>query len=80
MMLQFVCKGYIIPITLTARSMHLLELKGWCFIKIKNNTAPNLNAHATNIKTCVNLCKYYLNMHAPTIQTPKALYKKLKRL
>lgn len=79
-MLQFIRHGYIAQIYLTWRVIKLLHSYGWRFIKINSyNTPKDLMKRARNAFSCVKLCKISLNMQAPLIQTPHALYKKLKR-
>ena len=55
--------------------LKLLLNAGWDFITLKADR-PNKMKKA---KTCVNFTKKFIGMKAPFIQTPYALYKKLKR-
>ncbi len=79
-MLQFVRHGHIARISLSARQISLLQRYGWTFIQVKHCSFCKLPPHIQNIYSCVSLCKYLLNIRNPFIQTPRALYKKLKRL
>lgn len=74
-LIQFVKYKHIRYITLTNRDLLLLHNAGWDFIQIQNK--PNNDFHSA--KTCVSMTKRIIGLHAPFIQTPYALYKKLKR-
>ena len=78
-MLQFIRRGHIAQIYLTWRAIKLLHSYGWHFIKVYSRPPQDLMKRARKVFSCVKLCKLSLNMYAPLIQTPRALYKKLKR-
>lgn len=75
-MLQFVKYKHIVKIPLTINSIKLLKKAGWDFIQLNKH-----NVHTYNMpKTCVDLTKQVLGIKkAPFIQTPNALYAKIKR-
>lgn len=78
-MYQFVRKGHIVPIALSKNAIATLSRYGWQFINTEHNDDCNILRHAPYAKSCVDLCKRSLEMHAPFILTPRALYNKLKR-
>lgn len=77
LMYQFVKYNDIKTIPITAQGLELLKRAGWHFIKI--NTKPVKPFKAYNAVTCVCFTKKFIRIHAPFIQTPDALYRKLKR-
>lgn len=78
-MLQFVRHGYIAQIHLTLHGIKILRKHGWIFIKKRNNPSYDLMLRAAKSYSCVQLCKIALNIRAPFVQTPRGLYKILKR-
>ena len=78
-MFQFVRRGNTAQSALNKRQMSLLKAYGWIFIDVGDSYRVNISEHIYNAKSCVDLCKRSIGMHAPFIQTPRALYKKIKR-
>ena len=78
-MLQFVRRGNISIISLTSQALNILRQYGWEFINIKSDPPDDLMQRAQHVNSCVELCKCSLNMYNSLIQTPRALYKNLKR-
>lgn len=74
---QFVKINYFEKIILNKSALNKLEKNGWLFVKIKQMPVKNVN----NIKaiSCVSFTKKFIRMKNIFIQTPDALYKKLKR-
>ena len=77
-MYQFVKPNHIEKISVRMRDIGILRQYGWKFIYINQMPAYDLNAH--NAYTCVQLTKYIIRMADWRIQTPGALYKKIKDL
>lgn len=77
LMYQFIKHNDIKAIPITSYGLKLLKGAGWKFIKI--NTQPVKSFKAYNAFTCVCFTKKFIGIHAPFIQTPDALYRKLKR-
>ena len=77
-MYQFVSRTQIAKIPLQMRDIKILGMYGWDFITlhIRPQNAPK-NTHA---RTCVQMTKHIIGLRAPFIQTPYALYKKIRRL
>ena len=77
-MYQFVRPGYVEKIKLSARDLKILKAHGWQFIYINGIDVP----YDFNMRTaysCVDLAKRAINMHNIFVQTPLALYKRLKQ-
>lgn len=74
-MYQFVRRNHIVQIPLKQRDIKLLGANGWRFIYIPRDITSQFDARAA--KTCVDLSKRAIGMHAPMIQTPGALYRRL---
>lgn len=74
-LIQFIKYKNIKYIKLNKRDLTLLHNAGWDFIKINCN--PNYDFK--NTRTCVSLVKKIIGLRIFFIQTPYALYKKLKR-
>ena len=77
-MYQFVRRGTIAQISLNSRAIKLLCAQGWRFVTVKCALPCDFMRCARRAQTCVALCKYAINIYAPFIQTPRALYKSLK--
>jgi len=74
-MYQFTAHKNISEIFIRTRDIKILSAYGWRFIYIPHNINPHFNPRAS--WTCVGMSKKAIGMHAPLIQTPYALYKKL---
>lgn len=77
LMYQFVKHNDIKAIPITSYGLKLLKGAGWKFIK--TNLKPAKYPKSYNAVTCVCFTKKFIGIHAPFIQTPDALYRKLKR-
>ncbi len=78
-MFQFVRRHQVAQIYLTEHAIKLLQSKGWRVIKTNKKISNDFMIKLRTAYSCVDLCKKALNIHNPFIQTPRELYKKLKR-
>lgn len=77
LMYQFIKHNDIKTIPMTAQGLGLLKRAGWQFVKINKKPLKNLKRYKAI--TCVCFTKKFIGMHELFIQTPDALYRKLKR-
>lgn len=76
-MYQFIKYGHVEIINLRSRDLKILQSHGWKFIYLTDASQPDdFNLH--NAITCVHMAKKIIKMQNIFIQTPLALYKKLK--
>ena len=73
---QFVHPGKIVQIPIRARDLGLLAAYEWKFIRMPHIT-PNAIGKK-RIYTCVQLAKHMIGVRDIRIQTPSALYRKLR--
>ena len=73
---QFVRPWKIVQIPIRARDLGLLAAYGWTFIRIPH-IVPN-SIEKKHIYTCVQLAKHMIGVRDIRIQTPSALYRKLR--
>ncbi|MBQ2017775.1 MAG: hypothetical protein II208_04615 [Alphaproteobacteria bacterium] len=78
-MYQFVRRRQIVLIQLKARDIKILIQHGWDFILTEQYVITKDCAHM-HVFTCVQLAKEAIGMRNIWIQTPYALYRKLKSL
>lgn len=76
-MYQFVHRNRIVKIKLRWRDIKILTQHGWVFVCLPGVAGQNLDKYRA--WTCVQLAKYAVGMHALCVQTPDALYKKIRR-
>ncbi|MBP5485221.1 MAG: hypothetical protein J6Y07_00735 [Alphaproteobacteria bacterium] len=69
---QFVSHGHIEKIHLRAKDMKVLQQYGWCFVYVPCELSRNFPRKNW---TCVNMAKNAIQLRAPFIQTPDALYR-----
>ena len=74
-MYQFVSVHNIKQIKLRPRDIHMLGAHGWRFVYLPCGVQYSFNPYAA--WTCVDMAKRAIGIHAPFIQTPYALYKKI---
>lgn len=74
-MYQFTTHKNIAQIYIRTRDIQILGAHGWQFIYMPIDIAPNFNPN--NAWTCVDMAKRAIGMHAPLIQTPDALFRKI---
>lgn len=74
-MYQFVRHGHITQIYLNRRAIKLLRANGWRFIVLDIPTPCNILQRTKHARSCVDVCKRAIQIHAPFIQTPRALYR-----
>ncbi len=76
-MYQFVRPGYVTQIKLNAKDLNILKSHGWRFVYVDGvSLAWDFDAESTY--TCVHLAKSAIHIKDMFVQTPLALYKKLK--
>lgn len=75
-MYQFVHRGQITKIPLRMRDLKILGRHGWEFVYITNNVPDDLEK--VSVFTCVQLAKHAIGIRSVFIQTPDALYKKIR--
>ena len=75
-MYQFVHRNRIAKIKLRWRDIKILTQHGWVFVCLPGVMGQNLDKY--RVWTCVQLAKHAVGMHAFCVQTPDALYKKIK--
>ncbi len=72
---QFLRRKQIARLSLKCRDINVLRGHGWRFLYIPGDiTVPK---DAMRAMTCVNFTKRVIGMHAPLVQTPDALYRRL---
>ena len=71
---QFVSRGHIDIIKIKSRDITMLGAHGWRFVYVPCNLPARFPIKTW---TCVNLAKYAIHLHAPTVQTPDRLYQKI---
>lgn len=77
-MYQFVRHGHIAQIYLNTRAIKLLGIHGWRFISIPGMPPYDFMRRARICcRSCVELCKLAIDMHAPCVITPLCMYKRL---
>lgn len=74
---QFVRPGDVAKIKIQIRDLTILKSHGWDFVYIDGATLPR-DYNAQYARTCVDLTKRILCIKNIFIQTPLALYKKIK--
>lgn len=74
-MYQFVARGNVARIALRPRDIKILGANGWRFIYIPRDATTHFNPDRA--KTCVDLSKRAIGMHAPYVMTPDALFRRL---
>ena len=74
-MYQFTSHKNVNEICIRMRDIRILGAHGWRFIYIPRNISPHFNPR--DAWTCIGMAKNAIGMHAPFIQTPDALYRKL---
>ena len=74
-MYQFTSHGHVADIFIRIHDIKILGAYGWRFFYMPRNINANFNPYTA--WTCVGMAKRAIGMHAPLIQTPDALYKKL---
>ena len=78
-MYQFVRRRQIVLIPLKARDIKILMQHGWDFVLTEQHVMTKDFAN-THVFTCVQLAKKAVGMRNIWIQTPAALYRRLKNL
>ena len=75
---QFVRRGNIVKIPLQMRDIKILRVHGWRFFYLPCALPHDFD----NVRafTCVQMAKVAIRLRAICVQTPDALYKKLKAL
>lgn len=73
---QFVHRGSVVKIKMRVRDMAILRAHGWRFIFMPIDIHGAFDA--MRARTCVDLAKRAIGMHAWHIQTPYGLYKKIR--
>lgn len=76
-MYQFQKQHHIHKIQIQSRDIKILATHGWFFIYLPG-TLPH-DIENSGACTCVQFAKHAIDLHAPLIQTPYALYKKIRR-
>ena len=76
-MYQFVKSGHVEKIQIHARDLKILQTHGWDFVYLDGCCLPH-DFDAKAALTCVQMTKQIIKMRNIFIQTPFALYKKLK--
>ena len=76
-MYQFVRPGDIAKIKIQLRDLTILKSHGWDFVYIDGAALPH-DYNPYLARTCVDLTKHILCIKNIFIQTPLALYKKIK--
>lgn len=76
-MYQFVRRGHIAQMYLNQRAIRLLRANGWCFIVVNMSPPRDILRYTKSAISCVDVCKRAIQIHAPLIQTPRALYRLL---
>ena len=74
LMYQFISRNHIDIIKIKLRDIRTLGQYGWRFVYIPRNVP---RAFPIKTWTCVNLAKYAIGLHAPIVQTPDSLYKRI---
>ena len=74
---QFVRPGDVAKIKIQIRDLTILKSHGWDFVYIDGATLPH-DYNAQYARTCVDLTKRIFCIKNIFIQTPLALYKKIK--
>ncbi len=75
---QFVRRDIIEKLEIKMRDISVLKQYGWRFIYLNTKTRPDFDKKFA--MTCVQMTKHAIGLRSWRIQTPSALYKKLKNL
>ncbi len=75
-MYQFVCRGHIAEIKLSMRDIGILKKHGWEFVYMPIALPHNFDL--SGAYSCVCVAKRAIGMRASQIQTPGALYNRIK--
>ena len=75
-MLQFTAPGRIYKLNMTGDAVKRLQTFGWKMVYTSG--ALPMNCNVMRAHSCVDLCKRVLQLRAPLIQTPDALYRRIQ--
>lgn len=75
---QFVQRGNITKINLRPRDLNILMQYGWVFVPLPGGAVQNFDK--MRARTCVQMTKNAIGMRKHFVQTPWALFQRLKAL